>query len=218
MPAQKKVKTATPERARKITELLRRYYPNAECALYHRNAFELLVATILSAQCTDERVNKVTPGLFAKYPTSEAMAKAKVEEIEELIRSTNFYKNKAKNLKACAQSLVADHNGEVPKTQEAMVELAGVGRKTANVVLGVAFKIPSGVVVDTHVLRLSNRLGLAKGVDPVKVEDQLKVLLPIENWIDFSHLLITHGRQVCKARSPRCSVCFLEALCPKIGV
>ncbi|WP_347356191.1 endonuclease III [Bdellovibrio sp.] len=199
-------------------ELLKRYYPDAHCALNYTNPFELLVATILSAQCTDERVNMVTPHLFKKYPTPKAMAKAPVESIEEIIRSTGFFKNKAKNLKACATALVEKHKGEVPQDLEALVELAGVGRKTANVVLGNAYGIPSGIVVDTHVTRLSNRLGWVKTDNAVMIERQLSKLVPQEDWIMLSHYLISHGRAVCKARKPACSHCFLEETCPKKGV
>lgn len=199
-------------------ELLKRYYPDAHCALDYTNPFELLVATILSAQCTDERVNMVTPHLFKKYPTPKAMAKAPVESIEEIIRSTGFFKNKAKNLKACAAALVEKHKGEVPQDLEALVELAGVGRKTANVVLGNAYGIPSGIVVDTHVTRLSNRLGWVKTDNAVMIERQLSKLVPQEDWIMLSHYLISHGRAVCKARKPACSHCFLEETCPKKGV
>ncbi|AHZ86672.1 endonuclease III [Bdellovibrio bacteriovorus] len=199
-------------------ELLKRYYPDAYCALNYTNPFELLVATILSAQCTDERVNMVTPALFKKYPTPKAMAKAPVESLEELIRSTGFYKNKAKNLKACATTLVEKHHGEVPQSLEALVELGGVGRKTANVVLGNAFNIPSGIVVDTHVTRLANRLGWVKTDNAVMIERQLSKLVPVEDWIMLPHWLISHGRAVCKARKPACSHCFLEETCPKKGV
>lgn len=199
-------------------ELLKRYYPDAHCALDYTNPFELLVATILSAQCTDERVNMVTPHLFKKYPTPKAMAKAPVESIEEIIRSTGFFKNKAKNLKACATALVEKHQSEVPQDLEALVELAGVGRKTANVVLGNAYGIPSGIVVDTHVTRLSNRLGWVKTDNAVMIERQLSKLVPQEDWIMLSHYLISHGRAVCKARKPACSHCFLEETCPKKGV
>lgn len=199
-------------------ELLKRYYPDAHCALNYTNPFELLVATILSAQCTDERVNMVTPHLFKKYPTPKALAKAPVESIEEIIRSTGFYKNKAKNLKACAIGLVEKHHGGVPKDLEALVELPGVGRKTANVVLGNAYHIASGVVVDTHVTRLANRLGWVKGDNAVVIERQLAKLVPQEEWIMLSHYLISHGRAVCKARKPACSHCFLEETCPKKGV
>nr|BFD65654.1 endonuclease III [Bdellovibrio sp. HAGR004] len=199
-------------------ELLKRYYPDAHCALNYTNPFELLVATILSAQCTDERVNMVTPHLFKKYPTPKAMAKAPVVSIEEIIRSTGFFKNKAKNLKACATALVEKHKGHVPEDLEALVELAGVGRKTANVVLGNAYGIPSGIVVDTHVTRLANRLGWVKTDNAVLIERQLSKLVPQEDWIMLSHYLISHGRAVCKARKPACSHCFLEETCPKKGV
>lgn len=209
-------------RADAVTALLKRYYPDAECALHHRNPYELLLATILSAQCTDERVNMVTPFLFEQFPTPKALAKAKVEEIEQVIRSINFFRNKSKSLKACAQSLVQHHNGEVPQTVEELVELAGVGRKTANVVLGVGFKIPSGIVVDTHVSRLSNRLALIQTMgpkmSPEKIEAELQKIIDKPNWIEISHLLITHGRQICKARNPQCQICFLNELCPKIDV
>ncbi len=205
-------------RADEVTALLKRYYPNAECALHHQNAYQLLLATILSAQCTDERVNMVTPYLFEQFPTPKELAQAKVEEIEQVIRSINFYRNKAKSLKACAQSLVEHHGGEVPQTVEELVELAGVGRKTANVVLGVAFKIPSGIVVDTHVNRLSNRLAFVQAAEPEKIEIELQKIIDKPNWIEISHLLITHGRQICKARNPQCEICFLNELCPKIGV
>ncbi|MFM6926891.1 MAG: endonuclease III [Bdellovibrio sp.] len=198
--------------------LFKRYYPDAHCALNHRNPFELLVATVLSAQCTDERVNMVTPALFEKFPTPQAMAKAKISELEALVRSTGFYKNKAKNLKSCAQDLVEKHKGKIPQDLEALVELAGVGRKTANVVLGNAFDIASGVVVDTHVSRLSNRLGWVKTENAVLIEKQLCKEVPQEDWIMLSHYLISHGRAVCKARKPDCAHCFLEETCPKKGV
>lgn len=198
--------------------LFKRYYPDAHCALNHSNPFELLVATVLSAQCTDERVNMVTPALFKKYPTPKKMAKAPVEDLEELVRSTGFYKNKAKNLKGAAQALVEKFDGHVPREIEALVGLPGVGRKTANVVLGNAFGIASGVVVDTHVTRLSNRLGWVKGENAVLIEKQLCQRVPVEDWVMFSHFLISHGRAVCKARKPDCAHCFLEETCPKKGV
>ncbi len=198
--------------------LFKRYYPDAHCALNFTNPFELVVATSLSAQCTDERVNMVTPGLFKKYPTPRAMAKADVTDLEKIIHSTGFYKNKAKNLKACAQTLVEKHQGKVPAQLEALVELGGVGRKTANVVLGNAFGIASGVVVDTHVTRVANRLGWVKGTNAVILERQLNELIPQDEWIIISHYLISHGRAVCKARKPACSHCFLEETCPKKGV
>jgi endonuclease-3 len=193
-------------------------YGDAECALHHKNAFQLLVATILSAQCTDERVNMVTPALFKQFPTPAAFAAAPIEAIEKAIQSTGFFRNKAKSIKACSQALVDNHKGQVPRTLEEMVRLAGVGRKTANVVLGVAFGLPTGVVVDTHVGRLSRRLGLTANDDPVKVEADLMALLPQDEWIAFSHRLIHHGRQICQARKPKCDACHLNPLCPKIGV
>ncbi|WP_413290040.1 endonuclease III [Bdellovibrio sp. HCB337] len=201
-----------------VLKLLKKYYPDAHCALNHRNAFELLIATILSAQCTDERVNIVTKDLFAKYPTPEKMGKAPVEDLETIIRSAGFYKNKAKNIKACAQALVEKHQGQVPDKMEDLVQLAGVGRKTANVVLGNAFDITSGIVVDTHVSRLSYRLGWVKSEDPVVIEKQLCDFVPKKNWIMLSHELIFHGRQICKARNPQCERCFLFEHCPKKGV
>lgn len=205
------------KRAKKIVQLLRRYYPEAKCSLDYKNPLQLLVATMLSAQCTDERVNKVTPTLFAKYPTASAMAHAKIEDLEEIVRSTGFYRNKAKNIKAAASDICKKHNGEVPNSMEQLSSLAGVGRKTANVVLGNAYGVP-GMVVDTHVTRLSNRLGLAKGKDAVKLEKVLEEVIEKKDWIDFSHLLIHHGRATCKARKPECQKCFLFELCPKISV
>lgn len=201
------------ERAREIVLRLRKNYPDAECSLRFSNPFELIIATILSAQCTDERVNKVTPALFKKFPNPEKMAKADLLEIEELIRSTGFFKNKAKSLVGCAKKLVSDFNGEVPQEMEKLFSLPGVGRKTANVVLGNAFGIP-GMVVDTHVTRISNLLKLAKGKDAVKLEKQLEKVIEKADWIDYSHLLIFHGRAICKARNPSCSTCFLSDLCP----
>ncbi len=173
---------------------------------------------MLSAQCTDERVNKVTPHLFKRWPLPEDLAQAPVEEIEDLIRSTNFYKTKAKNLKACAIALVDLHDGQVPKEMEKLIELAGVGRKTANVVLGNAFNIPSGIVVDTHVGRLSHRLGWTKKKSAADIEKDLLKKISKKDWILFSHLLIFHGRQLCKARNPKCELCFLFDHCPKKGV
>jgi endonuclease-3 len=198
--------------------LLKRYYPDAHCALDHKNPFELLVATVLSAQCTDERVNMVTPALFKKYPTPAAMSKAPLASLETLIRSTGFFKNKAKNLKSAATDLVEKYAGEIPRNLEALVGLAGVGRKTANVVLGNAFDIASGIVVDTHVTRLSNRLGWVKTENAVQIEKILCKVVPEHDWILLSHLLISHGRAICKARKPNCEHCFLETTCPKRGV
>lgn len=202
------------ERIGEILRLLHAQYPEIECALHHRNAFELLVATILSAQCTDERVNKVTPALFARFPTPAAMAAADLIALEELVRSTGFYHNKAKNIQAAAQRIVAVYGGEVPKTMAELLTLGGVARKTANVVLGVIHRIADGVVVDTHVKRLSGRLGLTTETTPEKIERDLMVLVPQDEWIDFSHMLIFHGRQVCDARKPRCGICTLSHLCP----
>jgi endonuclease III len=205
-------------RGKKVVAALRKEYPDAVCALVHRSPFELLVATILSAQCTDERVNMVTPALFKKYPDPAAFAAAPLPAIEKAIQSTGFFRNKAKSIKACSQALVKNHGGEVPQRLESLVELAGVGRKTANVVLGVAYGKATGVVVDTHVGRLSRRLGLTENDDPVKVEADLMELLPKKEWIDFSHRMIYHGRQVCVARRPRCEACVMQSFCPKIGV
>ncbi len=198
-----------------IVRLLKKYYPNAHCALDHKNPFELLVATILSAQCTDDRVNTVTPALFKKYPTAQKMANAKIEDLEELVRSTGFFKNKASNIKSCSKSLVEKYGGELPRTLDQMVELAGVGRKTGNVVLGNAFGIPSGVVVDTHVSRLSNRFAWVKTENAVQIERVLMKLVSEADWILLPHLLISHGRAICKARKPQCDKCFLETICPK---
>ena len=201
---------------KRIAELLRRLaaaYPNAKCALHHRNAWELLVATILSAQCTDARVNMVTPELFEKFPTPAAFAEASLPAIEEVIRSTGFYHNKAKSISGAAKKVVTEFRGKVPDTMEELLTLPGVARKTANVVLGVAFKKAVGVVVDTHVLRLSYRLGLARETDPKKVEEDLMRIIPRDHWIAFSHEMIHHGRQICIARKPRCVECSLETLC-----
>jgi endonuclease-3 len=202
-----------PER---IAELLRRLeaaYPNAECALHHRNAWELLVATILSAQCTDVRVNMVTPELFRKFPTPKAMAEASLPALEEEIRSTGFYHNKAKSISGAAKQLVERFGGKVPKTMAELLTLPGVARKTGNVVLGVAFGLAEGVVVDTHVLRISRRLDLTKAEEPKKVEKDLMGIIPRDHWIQFSHEVIHHGRQVCIARKPRCIDCPVETLC-----
>jgi endonuclease-3 len=212
---------ATGPASGRITPIIARLhqaYPDAECALHHRNAFELLVATILSAQCTDERVNKVTPALFARFPTPEAMAGADREELETLIRSTGFYHNKAKNIQGAAQRIVSAYGGVVPQTMDELLTLPGVARKTANVVLGVVFKIADGVVVDTHVKRLSNRLGLTTQSDPEKIERDLQAITPKAEWINLSHLLIFHGRQVCDARKPACAACTLNDLCPSAAL
>jgi endonuclease-3 len=192
-------------------------YPDAHCALHFHNAFELLVATILSAQCTDERVNMVTPGLFAEYPSASDMIEARQDQIEEIIRSTGFFRAKAKSILGAARIIVEHFDGEVPDTLDELVKLPGVGRKTANVVLGNAFGIP-GITVDTHVGRLSRRLGLTKLDDPVKVEFALNKLIPQSEWTIFSHRLIFHGRRVCSARKPVCSECTLIDVCPQIGI
>lgn len=204
--------------AAKVVEILAATYPDAECALHHENPLQLLIATILSAQCTDARVNMVTPALFAKYPTAADFAEAPQEELEQLIQSTGFFRSKAKNIRACCRDLVEEHGGEMPRDLESLVQLAGVGRKTANVVLGTAFGIASGVVVDTHVGRLSKRLGLTRATQPEKIEQDLMAVLPKSEWVNFSHRMIHHGRQICTARKPRCGECPLNAECPKIGV
>jgi endonuclease-3 len=198
----------------RIFDKLRELYPNAECALRYTSPFELLVATILSAQSTDKTVNQITPALFQKYPTPAAMAQADLGELEALIRSSGFFHNKAKNLKACAAAIIREHHGEVPRAMEALTKLPGVGRKTANVVLGNAFGINAGVVVDTHVQRLSQRLGLTIEQDPEKIERDLMSLVPQEDWTKFSHRMIQHGRQVCQARKPKCNECLLAPECP----
>jgi endonuclease III len=202
-----------PERIASLLELLEKAYPKAECALHHTNAWELLVATILSAQCTDARVNMVTPALFKKFPTPMDFAHAQLVEIEELIRSTGFYHNKAKSLNGAARKLTDEFAGKVPQTMEELLTLPGVARKTANVVLGVAFGKAVGVVVDTHVLRLSRRLELTQATEPAQVEKDLMKIIPQDHWIAFSHEMIHHGRQICIARKPRCLDCSLEPLC-----
>jgi len=209
---------AKKKQAAKVVRGLRRDYADAECALIHDTPFQLLVATVLSAQCTDERVNIVTKVLFAKYPTAKDLAAVPLKEIEKLVQSTGFFRNKAKNIKALSQRLSEEFNGEVPQDLDILVNLPGVGRKTANVVLGTAFGIPTGVVVDTHVGRISKRLGLTESTDAVKIERDLIELLPRKEWIDYSHRLIHHGRRVCKARKPLCDECGFKKICPRIGV
>lgn len=209
-----KPRPATAKRATAILGKLAAAYPDARCALDHRTPFELLVATILSAQCTDVRVNMVTPALFAKFPTARDLAGADVETVETMIRSTGFFRNKTKSLLGMANALVERHGGQVPADMEALRILPGVGRKTANVVLGNAFGINVGVVVDTHVTRLSRLLGLTKHTDPEKIERDLIGLVPREDWTMVSHWLIHHGRQVCIARRPQCDRCVLATLCP----
>jgi len=202
------------ERVRIILPILKKLYPKAKCSLDYRNPLQLLIATILSAQCTDERVNKVTPDLFRKYPTAKALAAADQNELEKDIQSTGFFRNKAKSLRGMAAAIVERHQGQVPQTMDELTHLPGVGRKTANVVLGNAFSISEGVVVDTHVARVSARLALTKETDPVKIENDLMQVLPREQWTLFSHLLIFHGREICQARKPKCSACPLLPHCP----
>ena len=201
------------ERVAAILDALAKTYPGVVCALNHRSAWELTVATILSAQCTDVRVNLVTPALFAAYPTPKAMAEASLPELEELIRTTGFFRNKAKSIKGAAETVVQEFGNKVPQTMDEMLRLPGVARKTANVVLGSWYEIAVGVVVDTHVLRLSRRLELTVNDDPVKVEQDLMQVIPQDRWIAFSHELIHHGRQICVARTPRCADCTLERIC-----
>ncbi len=201
-------------RAREIVARLRAEYPDAKCSLNFRTPLELLVATVLSAQCTDERVNAVTVRLFEKYRTAEDYAQADPEELEQDVKQTGFYRNKAKNIRAAAAMLVERYGGEVPRTMDALITLPGVARKTANVVMGNAYGIVEGVVVDTHVGRLAKRLGLTNNDDPVKVEQDLMALLPCEDWLDLSHLLIYHGRAICQARKPFCERCALADICP----
>jgi len=214
----------TPARARAVPppaagvmpliDALKQAYPDAACALTHQNPFQLLVATILSAQCTDARVNLVTPGLFAAHPDVVAMSRVSQEDLEEIIRSTGFFRNKAKSIRGAAQRIEAEFGGKVPRTMDALLSLPGVARKTANVVLGVGFGIADGVVVDTHVARLSRRLGLTRETGPEAIERDLMRTVPREEWIAWSHLLIFHGRQVCQARAPLCDRCTLRAFCP----
>jgi endonuclease-3 len=206
------------ELANKVVETLRRLYPDARCSLDYRTPLQLLIATILSAQCTDERVNKVTPALFARYRSAADFASADPRELENYIRSTGFYRAKAKNIIACCRALVERHGGELPRSLEELTKLPGVGRKTANVLLGTAWGIPAGIVVDTHVRRLARRMGLTQHTDPDKIERDLMELIPQEEWIAFGHRMIYHGRQVCLARNPRCDQCALNSFCPKIGV
>ena len=202
--------------AKKIVALLKAEYPDAHCELDFRTPYELIVATILSAQCTDARVNMVTPTLFARYPTAKALSEANPAEVEDIIRSTGFFRNKTKSLIGMASALVADHGGQVPDEMEALRVLPGVGRKTANVVLGNAFGKNEGVTVDTHVTRLANLLGLTKEADPIKIEEDLMKLVDREDWTLVSHLLIWHGRRVCIARRPKCGRCVLAKVCPSV--
>jgi endonuclease III len=200
-------------RAGKILDLLEEAHPEATCALHHRNPYELVTAVILSAQCTDEQVNMVTPPLFRRYPGPESLSRARMEDVEEMIHSTGFFRAKAKSIVGCARALVAEHGGQVPRTLDAMVKLPGVGRKTANVVLGHAYDVAFGIAVDTHVLRVSNRLGIARSDDPIVVEQQLMAIIPKERWTRTTDLLIFHGRKICIARRPLCGTCPVFALC-----
>jgi len=206
------------ERTTEIIARLTARYPRPKCALDHESPLQLLLATILSAQCTDERVNQVTPVLFGRYPDAAALAGASQEEIEAVVRPTGFFRNKAKSIRECCRRLVDRHGGEVPRRMEDLLELPGVARKTANVGLGNAFGIAEGIVVDTHVRRLSNRLGLSAEEQPEKIEQDLMRLVPREAWIDFSHLLILHGRDTCQSRRPDCPGCVLLNVCPRIGL
>ncbi|WP_437186122.1 endonuclease III [Planctomicrobium sp. SH668] len=212
----------TPEikklRAKKVVAKLDKEFPSPECALVHRNPYELTVATILSAQCTDARVNMVTPALFEEFPTPQRLAVADLSRVEELIQSTGFFRAKANNIVGMAQKLVSDFNGELPRTIDELTTLPGVGRKTANVVLGVAFGIASGIVVDTHVKRITNLLGLTTSQNPEIIERELMMLLPKPAWIAFSHQIILHGRKTCIARRPKCVECPLLKLCPRVGL
>lgn len=206
------------KRTSEIIKRLKKAYPDAHCVLNHTNAFELLVATILSAQCTDERVNIVTSNLFRKYRKPEDYLNVAPEELEKDIHSTGFFRNKAKNIQGACQKIIELYNGEIPQTMDELLVLNGVARKTANVVLGNAFGIASGVVVDTHVSRLSQRLGLTEETTPEKIEKELSKLVPKKHWIMFPHWLIWHGRKICQARKPKCAECVLENICPKTGV
>jgi endonuclease III len=204
--------------ARQVSRALKQAYPEASCALVHSGPYQLLVATILSAQCTDVRVNMVTPELFRRFPDPASLALAEPGELESLIRSTGFFRAKARNLLAMANQVVQRHEGQIPRELDALTQLAGVGRKTANVVLGTAFGIASGIVVDTHVKRLTSRMGLTTSQSPEPIERDLMQLIPRTQWVDFSHRLIHHGRRVCVARRPRCGDCTLASFCPKTGV
>lgn len=206
------------ERIGEIIRILQETHPDAECALHHENAYQLLIATILSAQCTDERVNKETPALFAAYPDPPALAAAPREDVEEAVRSTGFYRNKAKSIQEASQRIVHEYGGDVPQTMDELLTLKGVARKTANVVLGTWYGLATGVVVDTHVKRLSNRLGLTEETKPEKIEKDLMALVPQEEWVNFSHMVIFHGRRVCDAKKPDCANCTLNHLCPSSSV
>jgi endonuclease-3 len=208
--------TSSPERVEAVLALLGEHYPEAHCSLDFHDPLQLLISTILSAQCTDERVNQVTPDLFRKYPSAKAFAAAPIEQLETDVKSTGFYRNKAKNIKGCCSILADRFNGEVPAHMEILVQLPGIGRKTANVVLGNAFGIP-GIVVDTHVGRVAQRLGLTFNTEPEKVEQDLMDLIPKDRWILFSHQLIQHGRRICQARKPKCGICPLRLHCDYVA-
>ena len=218
--------TNTPEATKKVNKRqvavillgLKKAYPEAKCALQYATPLQLLIATILSAQCTDKRVNLVTPALFRKYPSVDAFAHASLKTLEEMIHSTGFFRNKAKNIREACRWLLKKHNGQVPRSMQELLELSGVARKTANVVLGTAYGVTSGVVVDTHVFRICRRLGLTRARTPEKVEQDLMDLIPAKEWINFSHRLIHHGRRICSARRPQCSLCSIEPHCRKVGV
>jgi len=210
--------TAEKQYAAKVVRRLAKHYPDADCTLDFDSPLQLLIATILAAQCTDKRVNQVTPALFAQYPTAADFAAAKPAELEKAIQSTGFFRNKAKNIQAGCRILAEEHGGEVPKDLDALVRLPGIGRKTANVVLGTAYGLASGVVVDTHVTRLSRRLGLTTHKNAEKIEEDLMRLVPRKQWVAFAHRLVHHGRRVCTARKPQCDVCPLGDICPRIGV
>ena len=205
-------------RATEVFARLKRAHPDAHCELDHETPLQLLMATILSAQCTDKRVNMVTPSLFKRFPTAQALADAQQEELEEIIKSTGFFRNKSKSLIGLGKALVERHGGAVPDSMESLVKLPGVGRKTANVILGNAFRKNEGVVVDTHVGRLSLRLGLTRETDPVKVERELMPLIPREDWTMLAHVLVFHGRRICYARTPKCEICVLSEICPSSTV
>lgn len=214
----RETRPAKAARLKKILAALAHTYPNAHCELVHANPLQLLVATILSAQCTDRRVNLVTPVLFAKYRTAKDFAQANPADLEQIIRSTGFYKNKARAIQAACRDIAEKHGGQVPRTMEELIQLPGVGRKTANVVLGNAFGVNAGIVVDTHVARLARRLGLTSETTPEKIERELMTLVPREKWTLFSHWLIWHGRRRCFARRPDCAHCEIQELCPRLGV
>jgi endonuclease III len=214
----KVAKSKVQDRCGAILRRLRVRYPDVRCALHHQNPLQLLIATILSAQCTDERVNLVTPALFKKYRTASDFATARPAQLEAMIRSTGFFRNKARSIRNCCKAIVDKHGGKVPETLDQLIQLDGIGRKTANVVLGVAYGKAEGIVVDTHVMRLSRRMGLTRQTTPEKIERVLMRLVPRKDWIDFSHLLIWHGRKRCTARRPDCIQCEVTDLCPRIGV